>query len=70
MKGIFLREKKDKLNMKSEIIVLLSLIKKRYLSFIIFDFIIDFICLYYLICFNSVYPLIQIEWIKASIFIV
>ena len=70
MKGIFLREKKDKRNIKYEIIILLSLIKKRYISFIIFAFIINIISLYYLICFNSVYPYIQIEWIKITIFII
>ena len=69
MKRIFIREKDDSLNIKKEIVILVSLIKKRYISFIIFVYIILIICFYYLICFNSIYPNMQIEWIKSSIFI-
>ena len=69
MKGIFLREKDNKIILKNQIINLVELIKKKYISFIIFVFIIYIICLYYLICFYSIYPKIQVEWIKSSIFI-
>ena len=69
MKGIYLREKDNQNVLKSEIINLSNSIKIRYLSFIIFVYIVLFLCLYYLICFNSIYPNIQTEWIKASIFI-
>ena len=69
MKGIFLREKDNKIILKNQIINLVDLIKKKYISFIIFVFIIYVICLYYLICFYSIYPKIQVEWIKSSIFI-
>ena len=69
MKHIFLREKDNNYNIKEEIIILVKLIKKRFLLFIISIYIIYIICLYYLICFNSIYPHIQIEWIKSSCFI-
>ena len=70
IKGIFLREKDNYNRLKYEIIVLINLINKRYCSFIIFVIIILFLCLYYLLCFNYVYPHIQIEWIKSSIAII
>ena len=69
MKGIYLREKDNQNVLKSEIINLSNGIKIRYLSFIIFVYIVLFLSLYYLICFNSIYPNIQTEWIEASIFI-
>ncbi len=69
MKGIFLREKDNRIILKSQIVKLVELIKKKYISFIIFVFLIYIICLYYLICFYSIYPKIQKEWIKSSIFI-
>ena len=69
LKKLFLREKDNRVILKKEIIDLIILIKNRTLSFIVCVFIIYFICLYYLICFNSIYPKIQIEWIKSSIFI-
>ena len=69
MKHIFLRKKDNNYNIKKEIIILVKLIKKRFLLFIISIYIIYIICLYYLICFNSIYPHIQIEWIKSSCFI-
>ena len=69
MKKIFLREKDDLFVLKEQIIKFSKLIKKSYISFVIFTFVMFLICLYYLICFNSTYPKIQIEWIKSSIFI-
>ena len=69
MKRIFLREKDDKNILRNEVNILVDSIKKRFLYFIISLFIIYIICSYYLLCFNSVYPIIQIEWIKSSIFI-
>ena len=70
MKRIFIREKDSPSNIKREIVLLKSLIKKRYIYFIVFVYIILIICLYYLVCFNSIYPNIQIEWIKSSILII
>ena len=70
IKGIFLREKNNYNKLKYEIIELINLINKRYRSFIIFVIIILFLCLYDLLCFNYVYPHMQIEWIKSSIAII
>ena len=69
MKKIFLREKDDSFVLREQIIKFSKLIKKSYISFVIFSFAMYLICLYYLICFNSTYPKIQIEWIKSSFFI-
>ena len=41
--------------------------QRRYFLFIIIVYIILLISLYYLLCFNYVYPKTQIEWIKSSI---
>ena len=70
MKGIFIREKDNSFNIKEEIVLLVSLIKNRYIYFIIFVYIILIIGSYYMLCFNSIYPHMQIEWIKSSIFII
>ena len=70
MKGIFIREKENIFNIKKEIVLLLNLIKIKFIFFIIFVYIILVSCLYYLLCFNSIYPNMQIEWIKSSIFII
>ena len=69
MKRIYLREKDNKIILEEQIIDLVKLIKKSYIGFIIFVFAIFIICFYYIICFNSIYPKIQIEWIKSSVFI-
>ena len=50
--------------------MLIREIKKRYVSFIIMTFIILVISLYYILCFNYVYPKTQIEWIKSSTLII
>jgi len=70
IKRIFLREKDDQLQLKYEISMNMSSIKKRYISFI---FICLFICViswYYVVCFNYVYPGVKIEWIKSSFTII
>ena len=69
LKRIFLREKNNPDILKTEVIFLVKSIKKKYIIFIIFLVCIYVICTYYLICFNSIYPKIQIEWIKSSAFI-
>ena len=69
IKGIFLREKDDRITLKGEIVALLREMQKRYLIFVIIVFIILIVALYYLLCFNYVYPYMQIEWIKSSIVI-
>ena len=69
IKGIFIREKDSTINIKIEIINFLKQMKKRYILFIIIVLIILLISLYYILCFNYVYPHMQIEWIKSSIVI-
>ena len=70
LKGIFLREKNNIKKLKDEVVELIKVIKQRYFGFFIFVIIVYAICLYYLLCFNSIYPKIQIEWIKSSIFLI
>ena len=69
IKGIFIREKDNGINLKGEIVTLIREMQRRYLIFIIIVFIILLIALYYILCFNYVYPYMQIEWIKSSIVI-
>ena len=69
IKGIFIREKDDRITLKGEIVALLREMQRRYLIFVIIVFIILILALYYLLCFNYVYPYMQIEWIKSSIVI-
>ena len=69
IKGIFLREKDNAINLKTEIILLIKEMQNRYLSIIIIVFIFLIFSFYYLLCFNYVYPHMQIEWIKSSIVI-
>ena len=69
IKGIFIREKENIHNLKSEIIFLIRNIQKKYIIFIIIVFMILIIAFYYLLCFNYVYPYMQVEWIKSTIVI-
>ena len=70
IKGIFKREKDNRTILKRSIAMLISEIQKRYISFLIMTFVILAISLYYILCFNYVYPKTQIEWIKSSILII
>ena len=67
IKGIFKRDAENKNLLMSDISNLIKTLKQRYISFIIVSFVILGICLYYILCFNYVYPKTQIEWIKSSI---
>ena len=69
MKGIFKREKSDEFLLKNEILNLVKRIEVIYVGFIIFIFGIYIISFYHIICFISIYPKMQVEWIKSSIFI-
>ena len=69
VKGIFKRDKDNRIILKRNIALLIKEIQKRYISFIIMTFVIFMISLYYILCFNYVYPKTQLEWIKASILI-
>ena len=70
VKGILKRDMDNKTVLKEDIKNLVKSLKKRYISFIIVVFVILLISLYYLLCFNYVYPKTQIEWIKSSIAII
>ena len=70
VKGIFKREKDNKQILRRSITMLIKEIQKRYISFIIMTFVILLFSLYYVLCFNYVYPKTQMEWIKSSIFII
>ena len=69
LKRIFLREKDNKLVLQEQVILLINSVKNRCIAFNITLIFIYIICSYYLVCFNSIYPKIQMEWIKSSIFI-
>jgi hypothetical protein len=69
IKGIFLREKDDRIILKTEIVRFIKELESRYFSLILIVFIILIISLYYLLCFNYVYPHMQEEWVKSSIII-
>ena len=70
IKGIFKRDKENRIILKRNIAIFIREIQKRYLSFIIMTFVILIISLYYILCFNYVYPKTQVEWIKSSILII
>ena len=70
IKGIFIREKDNLVDLKLEITLLIKIIKKRCLAFIITIFVLSIFFWYYLICFNYVYPYTQYDWIKSSIVII
>ncbi len=70
IKGIFLREKDNSINLKSEIAEVTRNIKKRYSIFIGFSFFVLLLSFYDFSCFNNVYVYMKIEWIKSSLMII
>ena len=70
LQGIFRRDMENKSALKQDIMNLIKTLKKRYIAFIIFTFVVLLLSLYYLLCFNYVYPKTQVEWIKSSIAII
>ena len=70
VKRLFLREKKNTLQIKYEVGLMTTDIKRNYLILIIICFVIDLVSLYYVNCFNNVYPNLTGEWIKSSICII
>ena len=66
---IFKRES-DKEAIIQNVNDLVKEINRRCISFIVIVFILLIMFLYYLLCFNYVYPKSQIEWIKSSIAII
>ena len=69
VKRLFLREKKNTLQIRYEISVITKDIKRNYLILMIICLAIDLLVFYYANCFNNVYPNLQKEWIKSSVFI-
>mgnify|MGYP006873012459 CR=1 FL=1 len=70
VKRIFLRERENPVQLRYEISITTTSIKKRYTIFILLCFFISIISWYYVSCFNNIYPGIKIEWIKSSITII
>ena len=69
IKGIFKREKDNILILKYEISQTIKNITSRYNSFIIFSLVVTLFTLYYVFCFNNIYPSMKGEWIKSSVII-
>ena len=67
VKRIFMREKENHLQVKSEISLIIKSIQKNYIIFMVICFFISLISWYYASCFNNVYPGVKVEWIKSSI---
>ena len=70
IKGILRREKENILILKYEISRTIKNIIRRYNSFIILSFVISIFTLYYVLCFNNIYPSMKGEWIKSSVIII
>ena len=70
VKRLFLREKESPFRIDHEIGKITKAIKKNYLKLMIICLAIDLISLYYVNCFNNVYPNLAIEWIKSSICVI
>jgi hypothetical protein len=64
------KKKEDKLILRYEMSVLLKSIFNKIKILIIITYIITIFSLYYLSCFNNVYPNIKLEWILSSILII
>ena len=69
MKSIFIREKKNIVNLKVQIAKLSKGIAVRYISFVFFVIVLFILLMFYLLCFNYVYPHTQGDWVKSCIFL-
>ena len=69
IKKLFVREKDNLIILKYEINVIIKDIQIRNKLFISLSFIIISLTLYYVFCFNNIYPHMTGEWIKSSIMI-
>ena len=67
VKRLFKREKKNTLQIRYEISVMTKDIKRNYLVLMIICGVLGLISLYYVNCFNNVYPNLTGEWVKSSI---
>ena len=70
IKDIFKREKNNHKKLKNRIYQILIKVLNKFIFFIIISFIITIFSIYYICCFNNIYPYIRYEWIKSSIFII
>ena len=70
MKKLFIREKKNIINLKIRITKLTKVIMIKAYIFIIVVIIFFVIIMLYLLCFNYVYPHTQSEWVKSSILLI
>ena len=70
IKRILKREKNDIIVLKYEIAKAIKNIISRYNSFILFAIFISVFILYYVFCFNNIYPSLKREWIKSSVIII
>ena len=70
IKKLFIREKNNIIILKYEISQIVKNVHRRNSWFIFLSFIIISLTLYYIFCFNNVYPHMREEWIKSSIIII
>ena len=70
IKGIFKREKENLIILKYEVTGIIKDIKKRNKLFIFISFFVIISTLYYIFCFNNIYPHMTGEWVKSSILII
>ena len=70
IKGILKREKENILILKYEMTKIFKSISIRNNLFILVSFAISIFTLYYVFCFNNIYPSMKGEWIKSSIIII
>ena len=70
IRGIFKREKENIIILKYEIVQIIKNIYIRYNIFNIISCLIMLFSLYYIFCFNNVYPCIKDEWLKSSFIII
>ena len=68
LKGIFIRGKNELKKIKENLLIFIKKIEKYYFIFILINYIITFLSMVYVSCFNDVYYYTTIEWIKSSLF--
>ena len=70
IKRIFKVGKENMIILKSEIVKIIKSTYTRYHIFIALSIVIMLFSLYYIFCFNNVYPSMKGEWIKSSLIII
>ena len=69
LKRIFIRNKKNE-EINFQISILIKTMDKKYKSFIITNYLLMIVSLYYIFCFNNVYPNTSSNWIFSTIFLI